>query len=353
MVDPITMLRVTDGTLISSLVGNSYTVGKSATAGTEISKWLVLHPVNQSAVASAAGKGSLILKVEGSRQLAAIAGKTFTVGASPALGAEAGKWLVLQPSAAAVAAKSAAGAGAAAKTTMVLKVSGTNGGTQIASMAGKTYAVGQAPMTGAGVSKWMLLNPVGKGVGEKSVLIKLEAGRQLPMLTGKTFIIGKSPATMVGGSKLLVMHPAVGSAVTKGVAGTAIAAKTTTAGKTLSGGKGITAAWVQQPGAGAKGIAVVKAAAAKTATTTGALTAATKTTAASGTIWTGSGMSLGLGLGLGAMGPAILLAGLAGGAGYYWYTKRYGRSQAAAAEYGPRDGAPQDDLDAIFETGYR
>ncbi len=46
--------------------------------------------------------------------------------------------------------------------------------------------------------------------------------------------------------------------------------------------------------------------------------------AASGTIWTGKGLSLGLGLGLGALGPVILVAGVGavGYAAYRYYQNR-------------------------------
>ena len=71
--------------------------------------------------------------------------------------------------------------------------------------------------------------------------------------------------------------------------------------------------------------ALVSAGAAKIATTKVATTKIAapivpmvNTVGASGTIWTGKGLSLGLGLGLGAWGPLLLTAGL-GYLGYRYY----------------------------------
>ncbi|MEE8393364.1 MAG: hypothetical protein V3R66_03395 [Rhodospirillales bacterium] len=226
---------------IPSLIGKSFTVGKVSPVGDGINKWLVLQP--NSATGSAAAKGTVMLKVEGGRQLPALVGKTVTVGKSPVLGATGTKWLALHPGAAmAKGAAGVAGAGAAGKGSLVMSVNEANG--------------------------------------------------QLQALTGKTYMIGKAPVMAEGGKNMLVLNPVAAAKGSAGAAGgKAVLAKTAIAGKAVG-----------------KTMAVGTAVAAKG-------------TAASGTIWSGTGLSLGLGLGLGSLGPALLVAGLTAG-GYYLYCQQ-------------------------------
>jgi hypothetical protein len=151
-------LKQAAGTLIGDLAGKSYTVGKVTTVGNSASNVLVLQP--QAGSAAAAAKGSVILKVEGSRQLAGLAGKTVVVGKSNIVGAGAGKWLALYPSAAAKGAVAGTGgatailaAAPATKGAVAAKGATTAAGTGATAMAAaKTSAAGGTIWNGTGMS---------------------------------------------------------------------------------------------------------------------------------------------------------------------------------------------------------
>ena len=135
-------------------------------------------------------------------------------------------------------------------------------------------------------------------------------------MIGKSVTIGQAPMVAGGNvGKWLVLKPSLGAAAEKTGAGVG----------TIGGGKFMTvgmAKSVPAAGAGIKSSAVAaagKGAIAKGATGKGAVAAAAaKSTVATGTIWTGTGLSLGLGLGLGAWGPALLL-GAATLGGYQYF----------------------------------
>ena len=99
--------------MLSEMAGKTFTVGKVTATGNGAGKWLILQP---KAVAAAGSKGTVILKVEGGKQLMGLTGKTFTVGKAPLMAgkAGAGKWLALQPVAAAAKAAAVGTGGASA-----------------------------------------------------------------------------------------------------------------------------------------------------------------------------------------------------------------------------------------------
>ncbi|MEG3620042.1 hypothetical protein V5T82_16375 [Magnetovibrio sp. PR-2] len=149
------LLKMSKATSIpSTMAGKTFTIGKVTAAGKGAGKWLLLQP--KAASAAAAAKGSVMLKMEGTRQLAGLVGKTVTVGKAPVMGAGAGagKWLALHP----VAAKGAAAAGggvSAILTAAKAPVAGTVAKTGAATGVAKTAAVGAAAGTiwnGTGMS---------------------------------------------------------------------------------------------------------------------------------------------------------------------------------------------------------
>ncbi len=263
---------------IPALIGKTFKVGEVSSVGDGINKWLVLHP--SSASGSAVAKGTVMIKVEGGRQLPALIGKTVTVGKSPVLGSGGMKFLALHPTAAATAAKGSAG----------LAASG---------MAGKGTVV-------------MNVN---------------QAHGQIQALTGKAFVVGKSPAMGHGASNMLVLHPLkTTSMAAKGVAGSGLSSASFTGGGAAAGKSALGTTMVAGKTAGNAAVM--------------GTTAVAKGAAASGTIWSGTGLSLGLGLGLGPLGPALLVAALTAG-GYYLYglkKKRARLDEVDAGELGELAG---------------
>ena len=144
-------LKTAAGTLISDLTGKTFTIGKVTTVGNGASKWLVLQPKGVSAAAAA--KGSVMMKVEGGRQLVGLVGKTVTVGKSPVMGAgAAGKWLALHPVAAA-AKGAAAGTGGASAILAAAPAPKAAGAAMVGKTAGATAAAGKtAAASGATVA---------------------------------------------------------------------------------------------------------------------------------------------------------------------------------------------------------
>ncbi|MBF0394985.1 MAG: hypothetical protein HQL38_20100 [Alphaproteobacteria bacterium] len=327
MLDQMIMAKVegtTQAALLSSMTGNSYTVGQVTATGNGMGHWLFLNPAG-----ATVGKGAVALKLEGASQVAQLSGmvgKTVTIGKAPLVADGVGKWLVLCPKAgiaakgAAVAAGAAGAGGLTAAATqgggngmIMMKLEGARQAGQVQMMAGKTFMVAKTTAAGNGAANWLFLQPVGETAATMKdlVVLKVQHGAgQMPWLVGKTFAIGESPMMAGTTSKFLVLNPVTGVAA-KGAAGTALAAKGAmqtvalqTAGKTAVAGS------------------VAKGAAAG---------AATKGAAAVGTLWTGTGMSLGLGLGLGAAGPAIV-GGVIAAAGYGIYRYRKARTTSAASE---------------------
>ena len=318
MLDQVVMAKIegtTQAALLSSMTGNSYTVGQVTTAGNGMGNWLFLNPAGTSA-----GKGAVALKLEGARQVAELSGlvgKTVTVGKAPLVAGGVSKWLVLYPATKGAAVAAAGVAGATGLTVaaqsggnsgmIMMKLEGAKQAAQLPMITGKSFTVVKTTAVGNGAANWLFLQPIGGGANglKDLVVLKVQHGAgQMPWLVGKSFAIGESPVMAGTTSKFLVLNPVSGAAA-KSMAGTAIVAKGTmqtvalqTAGKTAVAGT------------------VAK----------GAATAVVGKSAA-GTLWAGTGMSLGLGLGLGAMGP-VLLGGAAAAAGYGIY--RYLKNRAGA-----------------------
>jgi hypothetical protein len=125
---------------LPTMAGKSYTVITSEMINGGLNNMLVLAPEG-----STAGKGLVILKVEGAQQLPYLAGQTFTVGKSPMIaGHGASNWLVLKPSA----------AFAAKGTTVAAKTVVTTAGISAAKVgASKTAATGAGTIfSGTGLS---------------------------------------------------------------------------------------------------------------------------------------------------------------------------------------------------------
>jgi hypothetical protein len=315
----------------------------------------------------------VIAKIQGTKATAAAkgaAGKTFVIADVTTRGGGLGNTVVLKPVGAAAKATAATKAAGAAKVagagtgagSVTLKLEGLKQATGLKPMIGKTFTVGKAPMG----SKVLILDPNtatalkaaaagGMKTGGTAAAIKLEGAKQvttLKGLLGKTFIVADS-----GGKSTLMLKPAAGAVKTAGAAKAAGATKAAGAGKgmiavKLAGknqalaakglvgkqvtldapllvGKGGAGKWLALktvPGVGgkiaagttsAKGAAVAKTVAAPQIALAAKAIGA-KGAAASGTLWSGTGMSLGLGIGLGALGPTLIGAAAAYG-GYKLY----------------------------------
>lgn len=320
-------LQGMQATPLSGLAGKSYTVSKvtSAGKGLGLSKWLFLTP-------TAAGKGTIALKLEGGKQaagLAGLTGKTVSVGKSPTVIGGVSKWLVLQPDGGTSVAGAMGAAGAVAKgkvgSDMVLmKLDGIRQATQLPTLAGKSFTVVHSPIMGANAKGWLFLKPMagttGAGKGLVALQIKSGAGK-LSGLVGKNFCLSKAPmAAGNGAGKWILMKP-TGSLAAKGAMGAAAAAPGSVGLAKAKAGAG----WKGSIGAGKPAMTLGGKSA------TAAKSAAAAKSASSGTIWTGSGWKLGLGLGLGSWGP-VLLGGALAAAGYgvYQYYQGSERNEETA-----------------------
>ncbi|OSM08663.1 magnetosome protein MamD [Magnetofaba australis] len=147
-------------TQLNQMSGQSFTVGSSPTVlgGMGNSKWLTLNPATsgtQPVAAKAQAKSALVMmKVENAAQASQIsqmAGKKFTVMPAPMMGGKAQGWLFLQPT----------GAEATGEPVIALKAqNGVTASEQIAKMTGKSFVVGKAPASmGANAGKWLILQP--------------------------------------------------------------------------------------------------------------------------------------------------------------------------------------------------
>ncbi|MBF0357310.1 MAG: hypothetical protein HQL70_01810 [Magnetococcales bacterium] len=330
---------------LAALQGNTYTVGNVSAAGkTGLSKWLFLHPV------AATGKqSSVALKIEGTNQisqLSGLAGKTVTVGQSPATVGGTGKFLILNSgkgAAAKGAALAAAGKGAAttkAGTTsqmVLVKAEGARKFVDSSTFAGKSFTVMKPPaVAGAKTSNWMFLKPAsGAGAaGEKIVALNIQGtgSTTASSMVGKSFVVSKAPmASGVAGPQWLAFKPAAaGGMATKGAVASTVAFNggpcpvATPAALNGNGGIAVqntvakTGAAAGKTGAAVAGKSATTAQAAKVAST--------------GTIWKGTGLSLGLGLGLGAWGPLLLVGAAAFGVGVYGYMKNNPSDEAGDME---------------------
>ncbi|MBF0621315.1 MAG: hypothetical protein HQL54_05260 [Magnetococcales bacterium] len=148
--------------------------------------------------------------------------------------------------------------------TMMFKV-GEAQATQLPILAGNKYTIGQAMATKGGLGSWVFLHPAGSSAAaEGMVAVKIQGTQQLATLstmTGKSFVVGQAPLTSAGVGNWLVLSPAKATTVSKGAAlaatGTA-GAKGGSATKGLSAGKIIgskKAATSAAAAAGSKGTA--------------------------------------------------------------------------------------------------
>jgi hypothetical protein len=310
---------------VAGLGGQTFTVGKISTAGnTGLSKMLFLEPT------AVGAKGSVALKIEGTRQIAQLSGltgKTVTVGTSPATLGGTGKWLILNTGKGATVATGAGTSVAAAKAQMVLvKAEGGRQAVDTAAMAGKTFTVMKPPMMG-GVNNanWMFLQPsTGAGVaGEKIVMFKVQGGvgtTSVKSLIGKSFTVSKAPMVAgAAGPQWLAFKPATSLAAKGTIATTAaVKGKAGVAAKTAANSK---AGVVAKTAANGKAGVAAKTAAVAKAQTGKVAALQTAKAVGGGTIWNGTGMSLGLGIGLGAWGPIIALGVAVASIGAYGYYK--------------------------------
>ncbi|CAK0745552.1 putative Magnetosome protein MamD [Gammaproteobacteria bacterium] len=90
----------TQAAQVPMLSGQSFVVGKTVAAGNGLSNWLFLHPLSCAGSACGPSGGMVALKLEGAQQaglLSSMVGQTVTVGQSPVGAATANSWLVLHP----------------------------------------------------------------------------------------------------------------------------------------------------------------------------------------------------------------------------------------------------------------
>ncbi|CAK0745107.1 Magnetosome protein MamD [Azospirillaceae bacterium] len=304
----------TQAALVSGLTGQSFTVSQVAASGNGMGTCLILSPDG----GATAGQGLVALKLEGTRQMAqmsGLVGKSVTIGKAPMVAGGAGKWIAFYPKTA-LAAKGLATAAAAglgtgslsASQLVMLKLEGAGSIAQSSGLAGKSFTVIKSAAVAGEPGKWLFLQPAGNAAAAAKDIVVLKvqnAAGQLSWLTGKTFTVAQAPVVAAdNAAKYLFLQPTAGLAA-KGAAGTMIAAKGASAAGLTPAMKTVA---LNSAGTGTAGSAA-------------ALTAG-KAATASGTIWSGTGLSLGLGLGLGAVGPVVLGALIAAaGYGVYRYRK--------------------------------
>ncbi|MBF0128591.1 MAG: hypothetical protein HQL33_01235 [Alphaproteobacteria bacterium] len=175
-------------------------------------------------VAAAADSQLIMLKLEGAKfaaQTPFLAGKTVTVVKTTTATAGTGKWLFLQQ----------VGAGAP-KDLIALKVQG--GATHVPWLVGKTFTVGKAPIiAGANASKYLVLQPVAGAAGKGVVAVAAAAKGACP--TMKTIALttgnGATTAAATAGKAAATMGK---TAVATGAAATTVA-KTAAAGTIWTG----------------------------------------------------------------------------------------------------------------------
>lgn len=146
MLNETLMLKVDSAVQASKLpamAGKSFTVITSEATNGGLSNLLVLAPEG-----STAGKGLVLLKVEGAQQMPYLAGQTFTVGKSPIIaGHGASNWLVLKP----IAAKGTTIAAKGAVSTVGLSSAAKFGATKTAATGAGTIFSGTGLSLGLGL----------------------------------------------------------------------------------------------------------------------------------------------------------------------------------------------------------
>ncbi|GAB0057863.1 Magnetosome protein MamD-like [Candidatus Magnetaquicoccaceae bacterium FCR-1] len=214
---------------VPMLAGKSFTVGSTVATGDGLANWLFLNPVS----GNGANSGMVALKLEGARQagqLSTLVGQTVTVGKSPIGATAAGKWLVLHPGMTGTASKAglaagvamqpmnfevegAAAKGAAGKAGVICKGAGTGKGA--AALAGKGATVGKGAAackvgtTAAVGNEAIAVTTAGSTLGAGSIA----TGTTNAMAGGSTLT---GSATLSGGAKAAAS--AATAASTKGAA---------------------------------------------------------------------------------------------------------------------------------------
>lgn len=298
---------------VAGLAGHTFGVGKIASTGNGMQKWLFLNPLDGGSTAPVA------LKIEGTQQIAkisALSGKTVLVGKAPTVIGGMHNLLVLYPTTGSMAPVAASAAKAGSQAVM-LKVEGANQAAQLPMLTGKTFTVMDPPLMGTQAQKWLFLKPAaGSGLADQGMIaLKMQHGGAAvtPHLIGKKVLLGNSPIVAGGTSKWIMLTPLT-SGTTPSAAALPSAATQHTLGLVVS----------SQP--------VMQTVAAKTTTAATPLNTATKSSAAASTVLAkGMGMSLGTGLSLATWGSAVLAVAI--GVGVYNYMKRtQGDSQKKGLE---------------------
>ncbi|GAB6052408.1 hypothetical protein JCM17960_12280 [Magnetospira thiophila] len=132
----ITMIKLEgarQATMAAGMAGKSFTVLDPITMGQGAGKWLFLQP-------TAGGSKIMALKMATAGQANGLIGQTITVGKAPMMAGKISTWMVVKPSAGAVAAKAATG-GAMMKTAAMVNKGAC-------ATMGKTVALVQPAATG-------------------------------------------------------------------------------------------------------------------------------------------------------------------------------------------------------------
>ncbi|SCA56098.1 conserved hypothetical protein [Candidatus Terasakiella magnetica] len=280
------LLKAEQARSVPALVGKTFKVGsvtKAGGAGAMVNNQLLLQPVGASA-----GKDVVMLKVTGAgQQLPSLVGKTFTFGKSPVLGKAGMNYLALHPAA---GAKAAAGAAAATKGTVAVKLTNAKAAAQLQAFQGKAFVVGKAPIMGNNIAnKMLVLHPL-KGAGAKAGAgVAATAAAEKGVVIGKTTIgsagvISKGAGAAAQAPNVTIMLGGTGKTVAA-TAGKTVAAKTAVA----TTGKAV----ATKAAAATAG----KAAAGKAAAAAGATAAAGTAASGTIWTGTGLSLGLGLGLG--------------------------------------------------------
>ncbi|MBT3310018.1 MAG: hypothetical protein HOL04_09345 [Gammaproteobacteria bacterium] len=162
---------------VSTLVGKTVAVSKpSMMAGAGVTNnWLMMQPVHAGATSKLVGSSATMLKLEGTRQgaqAAALMGQNFTVVKPMMAGKTAASTLFLQP----------AGGG----DLVALKMA--NATPAASSLVGKTVTIGQAPMVAGGnnAGTWLVLKPSAAATAAKSASGVAAAKVAAPAAVAKT-----------------------------------------------------------------------------------------------------------------------------------------------------------------------
>jgi hypothetical protein len=210
---------------LKALTGKAVLVGKTPTALGGIGSWVSLTPIApNTAVAASTGAVSsplVMMKVvggEAAAQLPALAGKSFTVVASPTAltAAKTVPMLYLK--------QSGAAAGAAL---LKLPVQDT-AFTQASSLVGKTFTVAKSPVVGANFGQYLVLKPV-SAVGAKAT-----TGAMLAAKLGSSVATTSKTATAAAGAATV----AAGNVLSPGIAAVNPVASATASSALLTG-KGV------------------------------------------------------------------------------------------------------------------